>query len=640
MIPEREYLYPFFLPLSRFALDDKNFSMTCQLPMRHFYLLNSLAATFFWVYFLSDGFQAAGLLDGVYELQAHALAKFQLWIEPGPKDVFYFDVCLYNGKYYFYQGLLPSLLHAALMTLVGRVVSSYLVTIGFLFSFIYFFQRIIGDILENALKSANSPFFWLKLGSLPLLWLFLFNLPFPVFKYSWFFGRFAIYEQQIIFALAVMMPAIFLLMRGLKYQKEHYLCTAAFLCSLAAWARVTWLPLAVFIILAAYFYSAWNRNGKLLSLASRRVIYWQVVSIFILGCLLWLNYLRFDSFFEFGQKHLNPANHIYLRNMIGTFSPVTKFWNFIFNIFVYYGSPDLVKGLGLMGKSSSYWEMAPTSYFHYNPQFLPILLLAPLGVYKAFRKNWDFFLMMVCIGLTAIYMNLIITAAGPFCILRYFIEFYYFVLLLFFMIILVLIPHRFALPAMILLLCVSLPGNFLAFSTIRPELRLVDPGQNLKVIVDETYHKLYKTPFMSKNPVWFKRSVSSADRETIKKYNGIGVYPGSDDMILGQDMAALYIVPGSFGEDDCPQTALIVKGLKSIGGDGTVEFYLNGSPIGYLRVNMKTSTQGCIPIEKILQRDAPYQILMVFIPGDRKYLPPRPLNRPVLKFKTISLQTE
>jgi hypothetical protein len=607
--------------------------------MRYFYLLNSLAATFFWIYFLSDGFHAAGLLDGVYELQAQALTKLRLSIEPGPRDVFYFDVCLFKGKYYFYQGMLPAVLHAGLMKLLGRVVSSYLVTGGFLFCLIYFFQRIVGDIVENALKRADSAKYWLKLGSLPLVWLFLFNLPFPFHEYSWFFGRFTIYEQQIIFALAVMMPALFLLMRGLIAQNEQFICMAVFLCSLAAWTRITWLVFAAIGILGAYFYSAWQRNGKLFSIASRPVILWQMASLILLGGLLTLNFIRFDSFFEFGQKHLNPTHHIYLRAILGTFSPATKFWNFIFNIFAYYGSPDLIKHLDLFAKSSSNWEYIPASYFHFNPQFLPVLVLVPLGLYKAFRKNWDFFLMMACIGLTAIYMNLIITAAGPLAIMRYFMEFYYFVLLLFFMVIVMLIPHKFYLPVIILLLCIYLPGNIKAFATLRPEIRLVDP-ENLKVIADKTQPPSPKTPFMEKDAVWFKQTVSYSNRATLNKYNGIGAYPGSDGMILSRDMAALYIVPGMVTKDICAKNALIVKDLKSIGGDGTVRFYIGGRPIGDLRVNMNTAAQGCLAVENKLQRETPHQILMVFLPEDSKFLPPRQVKGPVFKFGEMSLKVE
>ena len=614
--------------------------MTRHIRMRYFFLLNGLAATLCWVYFLSDGFHAAGLLDGVYDLQAHALNQFQLAIEPGPPDYFYFDISLFNGKYYYYQGLLPAILHAGLTKILGRVLSSYLVASGFLFCFTYFFQRIIGDIVGKSLKRADSPKFWLKLGSLPLLWLFLFNLPFPFNEYTWFFGRFAIYEQQIIFGLSIMMPAIFLLMRGLAAQNEQLLCIAGFLCSLAAWTRITWLVFAAMVIIFVYMYSARHHNGKFFSIASRKVILWQIASIVLLTSLLVLNFIRFDSFFEFGQKHLNPMHYIYLRSIVGPFSPATRFWNFVFNILVYYGSPDLVKGLGLIVKSSSIWEEMPVSYFHFNPQFFPILVLVPLGLYKAFRKNRDLFLMMVCVGLTAVYMNLIITVAGPVVIFRYFIEFYYFVLLLFFMVIMILMPYRFALPAIILLLCFSLPGNFKAFTALKPELRLVNPDKNLQVIVDTTQPKMPKTPFIEKNAVWFQQTVSYPNRGTFRKHNSIGAYPASGEMILCRDLAALYIVPGKVSEGIGAKGALTIKDLKSLVADGIVRFYADGSHIGDLSVNIRTSVNGCFWVKNILQRKAPYQILMVFIPKDRKFLTPRAVKRPVFKFKEISLKAE
>ena len=608
--------------------------------MRHFYLLNSLAATFFWVYFLSDGFHSAGLLDGVYELQAQALAQFRLSIEPGPKDFYYFDVSLYNGRYYFYQGMLPALFHAGFIKIFGRIVSSYLVTSGFLFCFVYFFQRIIGDIVESALKDSDRCKFWLKLSSLPLLWLFLFNLPFPFNEDTWFFGRFSIYEQQIVFALAVIMPALFLLNRGLKTQNELMVCVSVFLCSLAAWTRGSWIIFAGLAIPAAFIYSAWRRNAKLFSAPSRRMVWWLIASVSLLGGLLVMNFIRFESLIDFGLKHQNPTSYVYLRTLTGVFSPATKFWDFIFNIFAYYGSADLVKGLALMGKSSSGWEYFPTSFFHYNPQFLPVLILVPLGLFQAYRKNWELLLLMVGIGLTAIYMNVFIAAVATFSILRFFIEFYYFVILLFFMVIVMLVPYRFSLPAIILLLCVHLPGNIEAFATFRPELRLLDPDKNMEVIVDETRHNLPRTPFMEKNPVWFNRTVSYADGDSFKEYNGIGAYPGSDEMIFCRDMAALYIVPGRITKQICAKRALIVKGLRSIGIDGTVKFYLDGCYIGDLQVTKQKSVTGCLPVENSLQREAPYQIRMVLIPKNRKFIPPRPSKKAFLKFKEISLNME
>jgi hypothetical protein len=605
--------------------------------MRYLYLLNSLAATFFWVYFLSDGFHVAGLLDGVYELQAQALAQFRLSIEPGPKDFFYFDASLYKGKYYFYQGMLPAIIHAGFMKIFGRLVSSYFVTSGFLFCFVYFLQRIIGDIVESALKDSDSHRFWLKLSSLPLLWLFLFNLPFPFIESTWFFGRFVIYEQQIVFALAVIMPALFLLIRGLKAQSELMVGVSVFLCSLAAWARGSWFIFACLAIPAAFIYSAWHRNAKLFSAPSRQMVLWLIASISLLCGLLVLNFIRFESLVDFGLKHQNPTSYVYLRTLTGVFSPITKLWDFIFNIFAYYSSPDLVKGLTLMRKSSSGWEYLPASFFHYNPQLLPVLILVPLGLFRAYKKNRDLFLLMVVIGLTAIYMNVFIAAVATFSILRFFIEFYYFVILLFFMVIVMLIPLRFSLPAIILLLCVHLPGNIGAFTTFRPELRLVDPDKKMEVIVDESRHGLPRTPFFEKNPVWFKQTVSYSSRERFYEYNAIGAFPGSNEMVLSRDMAALYIVPANTTEGICAKNALIVKRLKSLVADGTVKFYVDGCYIGDLRVNMQTSATGCLPVENTLQTETPYQIRMVFIPEDRKFLPPRPSKKVFLEFKEISL---
>ena len=604
--------------------------------MRNLYLLNSLAVTFFWVYFLSDAFHAAGLLDGVYELQAQALADFRLSIEPGPQNVFYFDVCLFNGKYYFYQGLLPAVLHACFMNLLGRVVSSYLVTCGFLFCLVYFFQRIIGDITGYTLGSTDRSKNWVKLLSIPLLWLFLFNLPFPFEEFSWFFVRFSIYEQQIIFDLAIMMPAIFLMIRGLIAQNEQFVCLAAFLCSLAAWIRITWLIFAVIVIFAAYFYCVWRRKGKLFGAAAGKQIRLLSAAILLLVGLLVLNYIRFDSFFEFGQKHLNPAHQLYLRAIVGKFSPGTKFWDFIFNIFAYYGSPELIKGLGLVEQSSRTWEYSPTSYFHFNPQFLLILVLLPLAVYKAFRKNRNLFLMMTCVGITALYMNLLITTAGPMVIMRYFIEFYYFNLLLFFMVIVILIPARFSLLVMIILLCGYLPGNFEAFLKVRPELRPAVPGRHMAIAEDAAKPK-FRTPFLEKNPVWFNQSVSFAGVQTLKNYNGIGVYFGPGAMIFVKDTAALYTIPARMMEGGCSGSALKVESLKSIGANGTVKFYVDGYHIGNLRVNMQTPVNGCLPITRTLQQKVPYQILMVFIAEGRQFLPPRAVKKPVLQFKVVSL---
>jgi len=629
----------------------------------YLYLINSLAATFFWVYFLSDGFQAAGLLDGVYDLQADALARFRFSIEPGPLECFYFDVSLYDGKYYYYQGLLPAILHAGLMRILGRGVSSYLVAAGFLFCFLYFFQRIIGDIVDCAHGTESSRQFWLRLSSLPLLWLFAFNLPLPFDELNWFFGRFSIYEQQIIFTLAIAMAGLFALLRGLKQQNTQLVCSAAFIFAVAAWARGSWFIYAGIAVPAACLYcfskngvlrirlktqrlefgrafdTASRRNSRLGSADSGRAFGWLAASVVLLCGLLVLNFMRFDSFLDFGLRHQNPAHYVYLRSFTGIFSPVTRLWNFVFNLCAYYGSPALVKDLGLLGKSSFNWEYLPSSFFHFNPQFLPVLVLAPLGVYRAFKKHWNLFLALTLVGLTAAYMNVFIAAATTFNITRYFVEFYYWVLLFFFMVLAALMPYRFAFALTVLLTAAHLPGNFLGFTTARPEIRPLDPGKNIRRSVDAGVHNLPRTPFIEKDVVWLRETVSYDNRDQFREYNLIGVYPGSSRMLLSRDVAALYVVPGRTTAGDSPkQDGLLIRGMQSIGRSGNVRFYLDGRPIGDLAINAKTPVDGRLPFEKKLQQDAPYQVLVIFIPAGEKFLPPRPVAFPSLTFKEIALK--
>jgi len=73
--------------------------------------LSALIATFLWVYYLSQGFSQPGILDGFIDIQAYAIQKGQIAITPDYHHMFYHDVSLYKGNYYFYWGLLPSAFH-------------------------------------------------------------------------------------------------------------------------------------------------------------------------------------------------------------------------------------------------------------------------------------------------------------------------------------------------------------------------------------------------------------------------------------------------------------------------------------------------------------------------------------------------
>ena len=125
-------------------------------PIRIAYLFSSFLAAAVWIYYVSHGFKVDGLIDGVYDIQAASLAAGHLHIEPGPLKVFYHDALMYFGQYYFYWGLLPSLLLLGLATLIGRLAAHYVIIFSCFFSIIYFCHLILDEILDCSLSEQTK----------------------------------------------------------------------------------------------------------------------------------------------------------------------------------------------------------------------------------------------------------------------------------------------------------------------------------------------------------------------------------------------------------------------------------------------------------------------------------------------------
>jgi hypothetical protein len=187
---------------------------------------NALAATLIWLGYVSDGFSSQAILDGVYEIQAASLARGSLVITPGPLEVFYYDAIMYWGSYYFYWGLLPSAAFLALELSIGRIAAHYTIVFAAFFSIIFFLQLFIVEILESS-GVEDSPSGWsLYGGSSILTWLLLFVLPYPAER-GWFFGRFVVYEQQILFGLAFALPGLYCAVKGIKEKSTAYMAVRA-----------------------------------------------------------------------------------------------------------------------------------------------------------------------------------------------------------------------------------------------------------------------------------------------------------------------------------------------------------------------------------------------------------------------------
>ncbi len=601
------------------------------------YLLNAGLATLFWMYFLSGGFSAPGILDGYYNIQAAALAKGCLAINCGATTSFYPDASLFNGQYYFYWGLLPSVGYLALSAVLGKLVGQYALVVAFLFSLTYFYQRIIGEIVGGALDAVpNVRGLW-RLSSLPLLWLFLFNLPFPQLWHTrpsyepiWFFDRFSIYEQQILFGLALAMPGIFVLVRGLTRGSAWMVALSTVLFSMAAWTRGTWFILAFLSIpVAAVFIAKFARQERDNYTMGKSAI-WLAVSVVLLGGLLVWNYVRFESFFDFGAYvHQHPVGAAYLRVMSAHVSPATKLWNAMFNVISYYGSPSLLRGLGLDQRVFAIREGMFPYFFSYNPLLLPLLVLFPLGMYRAAKSSVRLFVTMTVLAVVGLYMNLVIIGLGLVVLMRYFVEIYYLIILVLFGVLVALVPFRIAFVAMAIAISLYLPDNISQFIHKRPELRVsqANGAQSL----DTGSH----SPFIIKDAVWPRGCVAAETAHVFTDYNVIGFSPGPEGSLLASDVAAAFIIPEP--SELREQGKLTVQGLRSLMTYGRVLFFVDDRQIGSIRLNPEAPVDASMPIRFELREGAPHKILMIFLAMDHAYLPPIPPPTPVILLRSVSL---
>jgi hypothetical protein len=603
--------------------------------LHYAFLLNSIAATGCLLYFLSHGFQTPGILDGYYEMQAHSLARGQLSITPGPLELFYHDASLYSGKYYFYWGLLPSILYLGLLQVLGRIGAHYVAAGALLFSMIYFFQRVVGLIVDASVdETADGRSVW-RLAALPLLWFFLFNLPFSSPQTSWFFSGFTIYEQQIVFGLAFAVPALFFSLSGAARHNNSRICLASFLLSLAACTRGTWFVLAWISIPIAFLITVKFQKDEDRPFSFEAGHLWLAASALLLMALLLINYVRFDSILDFGLTRQNPQVYVYMRNQTRLFSPETRFWNLIFNMLSYYGSPTLIQYLGLGPKSSSVWERFAPSFFYFNPQFLLILALSPLALRNTLKHKPRLVLPMMLTGFTAVYMSFMAAAFGTMVIMRYFVESYYFLILFFCTIIMALLNYRYAFLIAIALLGVHLPANMTAFAKTQPELRLVNPDQNFEKI--EVGSQASAPFFIERSVVWPKGRVSIESSKDFRRYNMIGIGPGPEGFLVAEDVSAAYIIPSRQQDLQTSEGRVILREIRSVSADGNILLFVDGRSVGRSQVKADRPVNVSFPVVSSLAEGSPCQVLMVYCPGREKYLAPRPLTRPALVFREIRL---
>lgn len=599
--------------------------------------LNALIATFIWVYYLSQGFNQPGILDGFIDIQAYVLQRGHLAITPDYHYMFYHDVSLYKGDYYFYWGLLPSLLHAFLSILTNRIISSYFIVCLFLFLFVFSFQLIIFEILNTATPAASPQNIFIPCATVILSWVLIFNLPFPydVYHYSWFFNRFVIYEQQILFGLGLAVPGLFFMIRGYRKGSPALLITAASLFALAPWARGTWCLFAVLTI--PVIYTNLFTKKSLRSLLNRHHYAFMILPILLIAGLLTLNYVRFDNLFDFGIKLQVPIiyNDNYFRIQNGIFSAITHFYNTIFKILSYYTSPGLIQLSGIPERSASWSEFTAPYLFHNNPLLFLLTPLVLYGIYRALREKKDKLIMIISIGSMALIMNGVIVSVGNIVTMRYFVECYYITILLLLAGLTFAIPIKYSVPILVLCLGFYIPGNIKIFLTAQPELRLIEVVKNKQDHVEYRITSPMRSFSVFKDIYWHE-GIVTATQETFTRYNTMGMIPMKNGMIYATDVTAIYIKPQKNKEISGNKAFLEFIGIKSVSKPGIISVYLDKTKVGDFSIVPWHARSFSAPINDNLTSDAPCRLLIYFFEGNQHYLPAKQSNLPSFIFEKIS----
>jgi len=375
----------------------------------------------------------------------------------------------------------------------------------------------------------------------------------------------------------------------------------------------------------------WRRQDA--EICGSRKLYFVVLAsgvVLILGLMV-INYERFGSWLDFGVRYQNPGHYLYFRNLKMFFSPETRIWNCLFNLMSYYVSPETVEHMGLIPRSFAYCEGYPPSFFSFNPQFLLLVILVPIALYKARQSNSPLRIPFVVLTGIALYLHLVVCFFGTFVIVRYFVEFYYFTALVLLTALLMLVRPVWALPAFVLLLAVYIPGTVTAFLTVRPELRTVAPDASVSEISSAGV-----TPFAERSPLWPLGSLTASDLPRLPGHAVMGVGLGTPGNLVGQDLFAAYLVPkGSRTVGEHPRVTL--RGVQSLDGPGIALVFFEDRLIASRQVDESRPVDISVDMPFGTVHRAPYQIMVVFLPRGSSYLPGRNSGRPSVLFREIGL---
>lgn len=285
-------------------------------------LLAFLAILAFWLYvwILTAGqFEQWPSGKNYYHLLAQAFqhGQLHLLLEPSPEllalDNPYdyrnrehvpqlWDATLYNGKYYLYWGPVPGLISALWLTFTNKPLTDASLVLLFLATTAVFSLLLLKKIASDFRYPA-----WLSWSAAVAL---VVNVP-----ALWLLTRPSVYEASIAGGQAFILVGLYFGYCGLRSRtpQKSFLILSGLALGLAGGTRTNLLISVAMLafLMACYLYVIYKKHIQKLAIALFSL---GVPLALVLAALLWYNYARFNSIFEFGHRYqltgpALPANY-------------------------------------------------------------------------------------------------------------------------------------------------------------------------------------------------------------------------------------------------------------------------------------------------------------------------------------------
>lgn len=206
---------------------------------------------------------------------------------------YYFDASYYNGKYYIYFGIVPAILVFVPYTLIT---GQYLPISSGTFIF------VIIAIIASAILAIQIYKRWFKNLPFNLLILFIVSLWISGL-YIWNTWRIWAYELTLISGFAFVLLGLICILLATKNKNNinmKYLVLSCLCMALSVGCRPTFLLSSFLLIPFLYDIIKTSYKNKKLKYAIPAIV---IPYIIVAIPLMFYNYIRYDSIFEFGAKY-------------------------------------------------------------------------------------------------------------------------------------------------------------------------------------------------------------------------------------------------------------------------------------------------------------------------------------------------